>query len=421
MRQVSRVEVVAIGDELLLGDTIDTNGAWLGRRLSGMGIVVAGRSVAGDDPASIRDAIAAALRRTGVVLCSGGLGPTPDDRTRDVVAEVYGRSCDLDEAWLATIRDRFRARGLDMPHLNRRQALVPRGAILFPNPAGTAPGLAIEDDSLGLTILLPGPPHELRALFDGSVAPFLEPRRPAGRSPVLRRVLRTTGIAESRVAERVADIAESIAPLTLAFLPVGIGIDLRLTSWGELPVDEAGRRLDEAAGRLAERLGDVVYGEGDTDLAAVVGAALDLAGLTVAAGESCTGGLVTKRLTDVAGASRWVRSAIVAYSDDAKQALLGVPAEVLAEHGAVSEPVVRAMVKGALRASGADCGLAVTGIAGPDGGTAEKPVGTVWIAAAVGDHAATRLLRLAGSRAEIRERSAQAVLVLLLRLLREFT
>jgi nicotinamide-nucleotide amidase len=420
MRPVSRVEVVAIGDELLLGDTIDTNGAWLGRRLSAMGIVVAGRSVAGDDPASIRDAIAAALRRTGVVLCSGGLGPTPDDRTRDVVAELYGRSCNLDEAWLATIRDRFRARGLDMPHVNRRQALVPRGAILFPNPAGTAPGLAIEDESLGLTILLPGPPHELRALFDASVAPFLEPRLPAGRSPVLRRVLRTTGIAESRVAERVADIAESIAPLTLAFLPVGIGIDLRLTSWGELPADEAGRRLDAAAGRLAERLGDVVYGEGDIDLAAVVGAALDRAGRTVAAAESCTGGLVTKRLTDVAGASRWVRSAIVAYSDEAKQALLGVPAEVLAEHGAVSEPVVRAMVKGALRAGGTDCGLAVTGIAGPDGGTAEKPVGTVWIAAAVGDHTATRLLRLAGSRAEIRERSAQAVLVLLLRLLREF-
>ncbi|MGD8278560.1 MAG: competence/damage-inducible protein A [Gemmatimonadota bacterium] len=419
MRGGTRVEIVAVGDELLLGDSIDSNGPWLGRRLSGLGAVVSRRTVVGDDDAAIRGAVADALGRTGIVICSGGLGPTPDDRTRDAVAGLYGREFELDGTWLETIRRRFQARGLVMPDTNRRQAEVPRGAVLLPNPHGTAPGLAIDDARLGLTVLLPGPPRELRALFDAEVTSLLEDRLDPERRPVLRRVLRTTGLAESQVAERVADLDAGMAPLTLAYLPVGIGIDLRLTSWGVLSADEAGRALDAAQAALTDRLGAAVYAEGETDLAAVVGHALAERGLTVATAESCTGGLVAKRLTDVAGASAWVRGGAVAYSNEAKRDALGVPAELIAGNGAVSEPVVRAMVEGAQARLGADCAVAVTGIAGPGGGTAEKPVGTVWIAASVRDRIETRLLRLVGTRGDVRARSAQAALALLLGMLRE--
>jgi nicotinamide-nucleotide amidase len=383
-----------------------------------MGIVVSRRTVVGDDEAHIRDVVRDALERSGAVICSGGLGPTPDDRTRDAVARLYGREFELDETWLEAMRRRFAARGIVMPEVNRRQAEVPRGAVLFPNPAGTAPGLALEDDDLGLTVLLPGPSRELHGLFDTQVAPFLAARLDPGRGPVLRRVLRTTGLAESQVAERVADLADTFAPLTLAFLPVGIGIDLRLTSWGQFAPDDAGRALDAALAALAERLGTAAWGEGDADLAAVVGHALVDRGLTVATAESCTGGLVAKRLTDAPGASAWMKGGIVAYSNGAKSALLGVAEDLIAGHGAVSEPVVRAMVENARVRLAADCALAVTGIAGPGGGTPEKPVGTVWIAAAVRDRVETRLVRQAGSRSEIRERSAQAVLALVLGLLR---
>lgn len=412
------VEILAIGDELLLGDTLDTNGAWLGRRLSAMGVVAGRRTIVGDDDAAIGEALRAALQRAGIVICCGGLGPTPDDRTRDVVSAVYGRPFELDESWLTAIRERFRARGLAMPESNRRQAQVPRGGVLFPNPAGTAPALAIDDPSLGLTVLLPGPPRELHALFDEQIAPFLASRLAPDRGPVLRRVLRTTGLAESQVAERVSDLVERMAPLTLAFLPVGIGIDLRITSWGELAAADAERAIDHAFRALAERLGDAVYGEGDADLAAVVGRVLGDAGLTVATAESCTGGLAAKRLTDLPGASAWVVGGVVAYSNGVKEALLGVPAAMLEAHGAVSEPVARAMLEGVRAATGADCAVAITGIAGPGGGTQDKPVGTVWIAAAAPGGTEARLVRFVGTRSDVRERAAQAAFALLFDLLR---
>lgn len=410
-------EIIAIGDELLLGDTVDTNGAWLGQRLSELGAVVAHRSVVGDDEAAIREALASALRRAPIVICCGGLGPTPDDRTRDAVSALYGRPSEIDASWLEVIRERFRRRGIDMPDVNRRQAMKPAGAVLFPNANGTAPGLAIDDDALGLTILLPGPPREMRPLFDQQVAPYLDSRLMPGRRPVVRRVLRTTGLAESEVAERVSDLIPSFAPLSIAFLPVGIGIDLRITSRGELAAEDAEAAIGRAIRALRERLGDAVYAEGDTDLAAVLGHALGRARLTVATAESCTGGLVAKRLTDVPGASGWLKAGIVTYSDEAKRDLLGVPPHLLTGHGAVSEPVVRAMAEGVRRATGADCSMAITGVAGPGGGTPAKPVGTVWIAASVRGRTDSRLVRFVGSRSDIRNRSAQAAMSLLLRLL----
>jgi len=412
------VEVVAIGDELILGDTIETNGAWLGRRLSDEGIVVRRRTVVGDDDDAIRAAVSESLERTGTVICCGGLGPTPDDRTRAVVAALYGWPLDIDEAWVATMRARFEARRLRMPEVNRVQAQVPRGGVLLANDVGTAPGLLLHDDTQGTTILLPGVPQELRWLVERHVVPYLTGRMARGRTPVLRRLLRTTGIAESALAEQIDDIVRSIAPLGVAFLPMGTGIDLRLTSWGDLADGEAQAALDRAERRLRERLGPIVYGAADEDLAALVGAALRARRYTIAVAESCTGGLLAKRLTDAAGASDYVIAGIVTYANEAKQRVLGVEAATLATQGAVSEATAAAMLDGVIRLTSADCALSITGVAGPGGGTEEKPVGTVWVGATVPGRRQVRLLRLFGSRGEIRERSVQAALKILLDLLR---
>ncbi len=401
------IEIVAIGDELLLGDTIDTNGAWLGQRLAGEGIVVSRRTITGDNDASIRDAVSAALQRTSAVVCCGGLGPTPDDRTRPVIAALYDWPLAVDEAWVETIRQRFEARGMTMPQVNRVQAEVPRGATLLANAVGTAPGLLLDDEAHGLTILLPGVPGELRWLTEHHVIPQLLQRLPRARGRVLRRVLRTTGIAESALSERIQDVASDLAPLTLAFLPMGTGIDLRVTSWGDLDEDAANAALDRAAAALRERLGRIVYAEADQDMAAVVGNALRVRGLTVALAESCTGGLVAKRLTDIAGSSDYVLAGIATYANAAKTKLLGVPEATLREHGAVSEATAAAMLAGVRRVTGADCAISITGVAGPGGGTPEKPVGTVWVGTAVRERTKVRLLRLFGTRMEIRERAAQ--------------
>lgn len=413
------VELVTIGTELLLGTTVDDNGAWLGRTLAETGVGVVRRATVPDHAGAIRSAVEAALRRTGTVICTGGLGPTPDDLTRTAVAELYDVPLILDESWLDVVRKRFRDRGLDMPESNCVQAQVPRGATLFANANGTAPGLAIDTPERGLTILLPGVPREMRALTTTHVVPFLLQRFRSLSNPIVSRVVRTTGISESALAERIDDLVESMSPITVAYLPAGTGEDVRLTIWGVLPRAEANLALDRAERALKERLGPLVYGIDEADLAGVVADRLRTLGLSLALAESCTGGLVAKRLTDAPGASDFFRAGFVTYSNEAKVALLGVAAEAIARHGAVSETVVRAMADGVCAAGSSDCGLAITGVAGPGGGSADKPVGTVWIAATVRGDTTARLLRLGGDRDEIRERAAQAALALLLRLLEE--
>ncbi|MGH7507325.1 MAG: competence/damage-inducible protein A [Longimicrobiales bacterium] len=413
------VEIVTIGTELVLGTTPESNGAWLGRTLAAAGVVVTRRTAVPDDHAAIRAAVEDALRSTGIVLCTGGLGPTRDDFTKPVVADLYGVGLEVDERWLAVVRQRFEERGIAMPASNRSQAEVPRGALLFPNAHGTAPGLALDDAGRGLTILLPGVPAEMQALVEEHVLPFLLARFQDLPNPIVSRVIRTTGISESVLAERIDDLVDGVAPLTLAFLPAFTGEDLRLTSWGAFPAGTAEQLLDRAEQALRERLGAAVYGTGDADLATVVGERLRARRLTLAVAESCTGGLVAKRLTDAAGASDFFLAGWVSYSNAAKAALLGVAPALIERHGAVSEPVVRAMADGARAAAGADCAIAITGIAGPGGGSPDKPVGTVWIAVAMGTTVTARGLLLGGDRGEIRERSAQAVIALLLRLLEE--
>jgi nicotinamide-nucleotide amidase len=413
------VELVAVGNELLLGETTNTNGTWLGRRLAAEGFVVVRRTVVGDDDAAIREAVGDALARTGVVLVSGGLGPTQDDLTRPAVASLYGWPLEIDEPWLDVIRERFRTRGRTMPDVNRAQAQVPRGAELLFNERGTAPGLVLDDAGRGLTILLPGVPGELRWLFDRWVAGLLQSRVAGRREPVRSRVLRATGLAESDVAERLADIVRTVHPLTIAYLPVGIGIDLRITSWGEAGADDAHNAMATAEQRIRERLGPYVYGVEEEDLAEIVGTMLAAKGRTISVAESCTGGLLMKRLTDPAGASAWAEAGVVSYSNDAKAAFLDVDPVLIATHGAVSEAVAVAMLEGIRARTGADAGISITGVAGPSGGTPEKPVGTVWIGVMLGSGQKVRRHLLPGTRSEIRERAVQAALAAMLALLRE--
>ena len=403
------LELVTVGTELLLGLTLDSNGAEIARVLAGHGVRVVRRAAVGDRAEDIADAVSGALRRTGAVLTTGGLGPTRDDVTKNTVAELYGAALEFDDQVWSDLLARF-ARLLRKPAAsNRSQAQVPRGATVLRNRWGTAPGLWLDGDP-GLTIMLPGVPQEMRMLLQHEVVPRLAAR--ASGSVIRSRTVRTTGIPESSLAERVGEIEREISPLTLAYLPGIEGVDLRLTAWN-LPAGEADARLEIAARTLRARAGEQVYGEGDADLAAVVLRRAAAAGISLATAESCTGGLIGVRLTDIPGSSEVYQGGVVCYSNRLKTELLGVPSAVIEEHGAVSEAVVRAMAEGARHRLGADLAAAVTGIAGPGGGTPEKPVGTVWLALADAAGTVARSSMFTGSRREIRGRAAQAALWIL--------
>jgi nicotinamide-nucleotide amidase len=407
--------VVTVGDELLLGDTTDSNAARIGRALAELGAPVVRHETVGDQAGAIAGAVERALADGDLVIVTGGLGPTPDDLTREAVAELLGRPLRPDPELEAALRARYLAAGYrDFPANNLRQALVPEGARVLPNARGTAPGLALELDGRWV-VLLQGVPRELEAMLAGPARDLIVEAFAGRLRPPLHLRVRTTGIAESRLAERVeALLPAARGPVRLAYLPSLFGVDLRFTVGAD--ADPAGARawLDRMAAALGE-LGPYVY-EGD-DLVEAVAASLARSGHTLAVAESCTGGLVAKRLTDRAGASRWFLGGVIAYADRVKVEQLGVPAEAIARAGAVSEEVARAMADGVRRALGADAGLGITGIAGPDGGSAEKPVGTVWYAVAVGDRVAAETRVFVGDREAVRERSAQAVLNLLYRTL----
>ena len=410
-----KLEVLTIGSELLLGLTLDTNAADLGRALAAAGAEITRRTTVADRPEAIRAAVADALERTGFVVTTGGLGPTRDDMTKTVVAELFGKRLVLDAGLLAGLEARFRRLGRPMPAINRTQAEVPEGATILLNPRGTAPGLWVEDARGRTVVLLPGVPREMRGLLVDEVLPRIA--RSGGAGLVVRsRAVRTTGVPESALAERIGPIEPEIAPLTLAYLPSVDGVDVRVTAWS-LERAEAERRLAAVVERLKAAVGDHAYGEDDADLAAVLLDALRRGRHRLGVAESCTGGMVAERITNIPGASDTFIGGVVAYADVIKTAALKVPLEILEAHGAVSEETVRAMAEGAQRLFSADATIAVTGIAGPSGGTPEKPVGTVWLAARL--HTNTRAVKrvFPGDRDEIRRRAAQAGLDLLRRLL----
>lgn len=412
-----RAALVTVGDELLSGQTVDGNAAWLGRELAALGIPVTRRHTVGDDAGEIRHALADALAVADLVMLTGGLGPTPDDITRDVVAEALGRPLEADEEVLERIRTLYRQRGLDeVPAPNRRVAQVPRGATKLGNPLGTAPGLALDVED-ALVVLLPGVPRELKAIFGGDLVPHLRRRFAHRMVPVHIRTLRTTGIPESALAQKVAEaLPQGPAPVRLAFLPDERGVDLRMTCFG-VGEEEATRRLDALEGILAPVVAPWRFEASGGDLVEAVTAALRATGRTLALAESCTGGLMAKRVTDLPGSSEVFRGGVVAYENRLKVELLGVDPAVLDRDGAVSGAVARQMALGVAVRLGAEAGVGITGVAGPGGGTEEKPVGTVWFAAAVDGRVEVRRRQFSGDRSGVRERAAQAAFFLLLRLL----
>lgn len=407
-----RIEVVTIGDELLLGFTIDSNAAHLARALASIGMHVVRRTTVGDAADAIADAVREALDRTGAVITTGGLGPTSDDLTKPSIAAIFGRAMELDEAHLRWMAERWQKRfNRPLPAANRQQAMIPAGAVKLENNHGSAPGIWLEDQRGRWVAMLPGVPREMRGMLDDTLLPRLERRVGAG-TVVRSLTLRTTGVGESLLADQIDSMGGRPLEASLAYLPSIAGVDLRLTvrdrTW-----PDADAILERDGTRLRALLGTAIYGENDDDLAAIVLGMCRGRGLSIAVGESCTGGLLGARLTAIDGASAVVLGGVIAYHNETKIDLLGVSRDTLAQHGAVSEEVVREMASGARRAVHAAIGLAITGVAGPTGGTLEKPVGTVWIAADIEGDVHARLLKLWGDRDEIRQRSAQWTLGLL--------
>ena len=403
------VELVTIGDELLLGFTVDTNSAFLSRALAAQGVTVVRRTTVGDDIDAIVATLREALERTGAVITTGGLGPTTDDVTRDAVAAAFGVPLVLDEAHLEWMRERWRKRfNRDMPEANRRQAMVPRGARKLENRHGSAPGAFVRDGDRWL-VMLPGVPRELRGMTDDTLTPLLR-EIGCGTSACIRSLtLRTTGIPESLLQDNLRDVRIDHPGFSLAYLPGVEGVDLRLTVHADSEA-AATSTLDEVASAVRQRVGDGIYGDNEADLAEVLLDRCRARGVTLAVAESCTGGLLGARITDIPGSSDVFLGGVIAYANAVKVRDLGVPAELIERHGAVSEEVVRAMATGVRARLGATASLAITGVAGPAGGTPEKPVGLVWICLATADRVEPRKLHSWGDRREVRYRAAQAAM-----------
>jgi len=370
-------ELLTIGDELLRGEIVDTNAAFLADRLVRLEVETRFHTTVRDDPADMTDAFRRAVRRSDLVLVSGGLGPTRDDLTVAVLAAAFGRKLQLHEPSLAAIEAFFARFDREMAENNRKQALLPSGAAVLPNPLGTAPGCLLEEEGT-LFFCMPGVPRELIRMMDEQVMPRIRERVTRSSGEVVRAaLLRTFGMGESNLDQELRDLAQD-PHLALGFRTAFPDNYLRPLARGGSEA-EAEERLAGLIAAIEERLGALVYGRGDETLEAVVGRLLDEAGKRLAVAESCTGGLLAERITSVAGASTYFLGGAVAYADEAKERLLGVPSELLRQRGAVSEPVARAMAQGALERFGADYALSTTGISGPGGGSEEKPVGLVYV------------------------------------------
>lgn len=404
-------EIIAVGSELLTPFRTDTNSLWLTDKLNGVGVEVKLKTIVGDDDARLEETIRDALKRSSVVILTGGLGPTEDDITRKIAGRALGRRLLLDEKVLDEIKAKFLHWGRKMPDINARQAMVVEGAEVLPNPNGTAPGMFFEHEGR-IVVLLPGPPREMKPMFDSHVLPKIAER--AGGVCVARRVLRVAGLGESAVDERIAPVYTQYKNPQTTILFNNTEIEIHLTAQGKTEQD-AELLLDGLSGQIEERMGDSIFAFRGETMEEVVGLRLAVGGFTLAVAESCTGGLIAHRLTEVPGSSNYFMEGIVTYSNEAKTRLLGVPSEMIERHGAVSSEVAEAMAEGVKARASTDFGLAVTGIAGPGGGTPEKPVGLVYVALSDDAHTEHRRIMLPGDRNLIRWRASQAALDLLRR------
>jgi len=390
-----KVYLLAIGDELLIGQVVNTNAAWMAKELNLIGARVTAMETVGDDLDEIVSALRRGVARADVVLMTGGLGPTKDDITKRAIAGFYEEGFVFSQETFDHIERYLNYIGQGVTEMHRDQCLMPQNAVLLPNRMGTAPGMWFEEEGK-VVVSMPGVPYEMEYLMEAEVLPRLQKRFPS--SPILHHTLLTAGEGESRIAERIREVEEGLPPeLKLAYLPSLGEVRLRLTARGE---DGAALRklLDREAGKIRQLLPDIVFGEGDEKLEEVVGKILREKQLRVVTAESCTGGYLAHRITAVAGASDYFQGSIIAYSNELKARLLGVREDTLGRFGAVSEETVREMAEGALRMLGGDLAVAVSGIAGPGGGTPEKPVGTIWVAVASRDKTLARQLRFGKDR-----------------------
>lgn len=406
-----KASILAIGSELLTPQRADTNALFLTRKLLEVGIEVVLRQTVADDLALLRAAFRHALERTELVIATGGLGPTEDDLTREAAAAALGRGLVRDVAYLAALKERFARYGRAMAAVNEKQADLIEGAQLLKNPRGTAPGQSIEQDGR-LLVLLPGPPVEMEPMFDAEVLPLVATR--AAGAVLKTRVLRIASMGESEVEQLVAPIYKTFANPRTTILSAPGQVELHLVAEARSDA-EAEALIESLAAPIRAALPGRIYSEDGRELAEIVAAQLKQRKLTIALAESCTGGLLAARLTDVPGSSAWFERALVTYSNAAKIELLGVPAELIEERGAVDEEVARAMAEGARRSGRASIGVGITGIAGPDGGTPEKPVGLVYVALAGAAGDRTRRAHFPGGRERVRYQATQAALEMIRR------
>jgi nicotinamide-nucleotide amidase len=404
-------EIIAVGSELLTPTKTDTNSLWLTEKLNEIGIEVKLKTIVGDDCERLEESIRDALRRSDIVISTGGLGPTEDDITRVVSAKAVGRELVFHEELVEEIRERFRRWGREMPETNKRQAFVIEGATVLPNPNGSAVGMSVEIDSKFL-IVLPGPPRELKPMFENFVLPTV--KKSAGEIVVRRKILRVTGMGESAVDEAIAPVYKAYETVETSILFNRSEIEIHLAATATTEA-EANTILEELGAKIVERLGVAVFAQNGELMEEVIGRLLTDGGKTLAVAESCTGGLIGERLTEVSGASKYFIEGVVAYHNDAKIRTLSVPQQLIKTHGAVSGEVAEAMAKGVRELAQTDLGISVTGVAGPDGGSEEKPVGTVFIGYADDTEIKSIKINLPGDRYLIRWRASQAALDLLRR------
>jgi len=406
-----KVEIITIGDELLYGFTVDTNSAFIARELAGIGFEIAYKTSVGDQLEAMEEAFNLALRRAQVVIVTGGLGPTDDDLTKRAIVKVFKRSLVFHEDVLAAIKERFACRGLEMPALTQNQALLPQGATFFPNRIGSAVGICLEEQGR-VFIALPGVPVEMKLILTEEVVPYLF-KLHAGRA-IRVITVRTTGIGESHITEMIAPGLRLEPGVKLAYLPGYGAVDLRVMATAAEPA-EAQDKAQRLVQYLEKTLGPYVYGRDDDTLSAVLGQLLKDNDRTLAVAESCTGGQLGMTITETPGSSAYFKGGVIAYDNEVKTAQLGVPAELLAQYGAVSEECALAMAVGCRNLLDTDYALAITGVAGPDGGTDEKPVGTTYVGLASARGSYARRFPFGKDRAMNRTRAVNAALEMLRR------
>ena len=403
-------EIITIGTELLLGQLVDTNTSSIARALAAAGVDVYRETSVGDNEERIASAVRDAFSRADIAICAGGLGPTVDDLTREAIASAFGRPLVLDEPSLASVEERFARMGWKMAPNNRRQAMVPHGATVLPNPHGSAPGFVV-DDGRRIAIAMPGPPGELDPMLRERVVPWIVERFGI-KAVIVTRVLHTVGIGESDLDERIADLFRESRNPSIAVLARPGLVDVKVTAKASSE-SEAAPMIATLEAKLRERLRDSIFAIDDGTLESSVGESLRARGWSIAVAESCTGGLIASAIASVPGASDYFKGGIVAYADEVKAHQLGVDPALIARHGAVSEEVAAEMAAGARERLHATIGVATTGIAGPGGGTAGKPVGLVYVALAnAHGKVTTRRLHLLGDRLGVQRRATIAALTM---------